>query len=336
MQIPRWDIREGRNEEDIRIIARSMETEAQMQPIILGEEIDGAYEIVDGVHRYLAAKRLDWKEIDCMRLSGIVEDQTAAALSNLGRVTMSPTDTQQVVDYYLQNTDLQYQEIADKLGVSPSVITRHAKVSNGHNEIQNRYMGGDVTLQGAAALSQVPDRDAAVAILNDAERLGLNTNEIKAMAAHATARINQREVTTQRTDPQVTEEVREDVKEQVRQHEDEMESDIGTALAKDKNRKADRPSATPSQADPEPDGTPTPDPPSGATTDGVHGAQSQSIDQTCMLCGGEWQQHTRALFVPPQTIQNELGLREIEMCADCAKDVYSGIKALQESAPEDS
>lgn len=333
LKIPDWDIREGRNEDDILDIARSMEKEAQMQPILLGEKDGQLWEIVDGVHRYLAAKRLGWEDVDAMRLEADVEDKTAAALSNLGRVVMSPTDTHQVIDYYLSNSNLQHNEVAAKLGVDPSTITRHAKISKGHNEIQSRYMQGDVSLKGAAALAQVPDRDAAISILNDAERLGLNTGEIKAMAASATARIKNEQAGPPHRGPSPTEQVRRDVQEKVRQHEAEMESDVGQALAQKSTRQAEQEATAPFSADPVPGEGES----SGGGLHGPggnpHGAPQTDPEHVCQICGIDYDPVNKATFSPPQPVRQELGVAQIEMCGGCAEQVYSGIQALQESEP---
>jgi len=68
LYIPDWDIREGRPEEDIDAVARSLQEEGQIVPILLGRETDDGTEIVDGVHRFLAAKRLGWHQLDAIQL----------------------------------------------------------------------------------------------------------------------------------------------------------------------------------------------------------------------------------------------------------------------------
>lgn len=335
LKIPDWDIRSERNEDDIRTIAASMQEEAQMQPILLGDESNGQYEIVDGVHRYLAAKRLEWPDVDTMRLTADVEDQTAAALSNLGRVDMSARDTHQVVAYYLEHTDLDQQDIADKLGVTPSTIVHHAKVHRGWSEVQQQYMAGNIQLKAAAALSEVPDRDVALDIAEYKQDRGLNQKQVKAMAKNAKARLEAGDPARDAVRAAGHRETKEDVQEAKRQH--EAQEDLENSNPGEQARNPPGPGdavAGPQSPPSGPQGPTNRPPDTGGTQPASQPSEGQQQSKPC-LCGEGYTGQPAAVFNIRADIAEQLGVQSIEFCENCGPQAFQGINALQEQLGAD-
>lgn len=310
--IPGWDIRDGRPEEDIRAVARSLEEEGQIIPVLLGRETDEGIEIVDGVHRFLAAKRLGWHKLDAIQLASETDSYRAGVIANMGRVTMSNHDKVNVLNYLFQTTDLGVEAIGDKLGLSKESVYRYKRVIDGFNEIRQLYMNEGLQLKAAAKLNRVPDRDVAVSIAEEALTKGWSQNEIVAQASNAKARLEM-------------EESQRDASRQVGSH--QAASHAREQMAKQEAQGG--PSPQPAQQTPAPqqeaqsvpqqDEEPVPDDYDGPL---------------CDVCGGPRDEETTMRVVLPEPVQDQVGLEQYEVCIDEAKAVLQFLGRLQEQAPK--
>jgi len=312
LYIPDWDIREGRPEEDIDAVARSLQEEGQIVPILLGRETDDGTEIVDGVHRFLAAKRLGWHQLDAIQLASETDSYRAGVIANMGRVTLSNTDKVNILNYLFQTTDMGVEAIADKIGLSQQSVYRYRSVINGYNEIRSLYMNEGLQLKAAAKLNKVPERDTAVAIAEEALTKGWAQSEIIAQASNAKARI------------------------EMEQEADKVNRQVGTHQAATHARQQ--------QAKQEAQGGPQPAP-AGQTPDPRQQQQEDLDQQTeppaeyydgplCDVCGGPRDEATTLEVVLPEPVRNEVGLERYEVCMDEAQALLQLLGRLQDQAPQ--
>jgi ParB family chromosome partitioning protein len=310
--IPSWDIREGRPEEDIRSVARSLEEEGQIVPVLLGRETDKGIEIVDGVHRFLAAKRLGWHRIDGVQLASETDSYRAGVIANMGRVTMSNTDKVNVLNYLFETTDLSVERIGEKIGLSEASVYRYRNVIDGYNEIRSLYMSDGLQLKAAAKLNKVPDRDVAVSIAEEALTKGWSQQEIAVQAGNAKARLEMeaeaRDASRQVGSQQAATHAREQM--------DAQEAQRGTQPAPPQ-----QPAQAPQQGQP---GPVEPEQPVEEEWDGP----------LCGLCGGPRTEEETMTVVLPEAIQGEVGIEKMEMCMDEGQAVLQLLNNLQEQAPK--
>jgi hypothetical protein len=75
-------------------LTQSMANQGQLQPIVVRPRKDGAYWLVAGLHRFEAAKKLKWKEINCIIFDGMAADEAELAEidENLIRAELSPAE----------------------------------------------------------------------------------------------------------------------------------------------------------------------------------------------------------------------------------------------------
>jgi ParB-like chromosome segregation protein Spo0J len=80
--------------ENVDALAQSMADRGQLQPIVVRPGEDGGYWLVAGLHRFEAAKKLKWKQINCTIFDGM--EAHAAELAeideNLIRAELSPAE----------------------------------------------------------------------------------------------------------------------------------------------------------------------------------------------------------------------------------------------------
>src|SRR5271157_2639370 len=81
-------------EESVNALIQSMADQGQLQPIIVRRDNGGGYWLVAGLHRFEAAKKLKWEEINCTVFDDIDADQAELAEidENLIRADLTPAE----------------------------------------------------------------------------------------------------------------------------------------------------------------------------------------------------------------------------------------------------
>lgn len=182
---PEFDVREYRTDDDIDNIRRSLDRKGQIMPILVGEKVDGQYPILDGNHRYLAAKRLDWPTIDAIRTKAGVDSDEAQIIANIARLELSPSEKLATFDYMLNVLDMAVAEAADEVGYDRSQVHRYKDILQGYGEVREFFMQGEIGVQACYELNQVDDRDRAVDIAQTAVREGYLDKDVVAQAKFA-------------------------------------------------------------------------------------------------------------------------------------------------------
>jgi hypothetical protein len=81
-------------DENVTALAQSMADQGLLQPIVVRSNKDGGYDPIAGIHRLEAAKKLNWKVINCIVLDDINADQAELIEidENLIRAELSPAE----------------------------------------------------------------------------------------------------------------------------------------------------------------------------------------------------------------------------------------------------
>lgn len=184
---PDFDVREYRTDEDIENIRKSLEAKGQIMPILVGEKENGQHPILDGNHRYLAAKRAGWPTIDAIQTRAGVDSDEAQIVANISRLELAPSEKLATFDYLLNVLDLNHTEAAEKVGFDRSQVHRYAKILAGYGEIKEYFMQGELGVHAAYELNLVDDRDRAVDIAETAVREGYKDADVIQQAKFARA-----------------------------------------------------------------------------------------------------------------------------------------------------
>ncbi len=147
------------DEEYLRMLMKSLEEDGQLHPITVRALPDGQYELIDGLHRIEAAKRLGWKDIEANVISvDDVEAKFLALKANLVRRSLEPVEEGNVVLRIMQKHGLSEDEVAKKLGVSKKwVRERLALVLKVHEEVRKLVQEGKLSLGHAVVISKIED-----------------------------------------------------------------------------------------------------------------------------------------------------------------------------------
>ena len=169
---PDFDVRDYRTDEDIANIRKSLERKGQIMPILLGQEENGKYPILDGNHRYLAAQRAGWHDIDAIQTKAGVESDEAQIIANISRLELAPSEKLATFDYMLNVLDMDVTTAAEEVGFDRSQVHRYKKILTGYPEIKEFFVQGELGVHACYELNQINDRDKAVDVAETAVREG--------------------------------------------------------------------------------------------------------------------------------------------------------------------
>jgi ParB family chromosome partitioning protein len=146
------------NEEKINQIMASAEDVGIITPLIV-RRLSGnmKYEIIEGHHRYEAAKRLKMLSVPCV-VRNLTDEEAfkIVAESNIQRNQTLPSEYGKIFTAYMNkrgDVDMTAAEIAAKFGVSPKTMYRYINVANMIDPLQKCADSGIINLAAADIIS---------------------------------------------------------------------------------------------------------------------------------------------------------------------------------------
>jgi len=147
------------DEEYLNLLMKSLQEDGQLHPITVRLLPDGRYEIVDGLHRVEAAKRLGWRDIEANVVS--VDDLEAKFLAlkaNLVRRNLEPVQEGELVYRIMVKHGLTEKQVAERLGVSLEWVSKRlALVLKVHEDVKKLVAEGKLSLGHAVIISKIED-----------------------------------------------------------------------------------------------------------------------------------------------------------------------------------
>ncbi|RLE78478.1 MAG: hypothetical protein DRJ52_10375 [Thermoprotei archaeon] len=152
------------DEEYLKFLMKSLAEDGQLHPILVRPLPNGKYEIIDGIHRVEAAKRLGWREIEATVVN--VDDLEAKFLAlkaNLVRRNLEPVQEGQVIYKIMVKHGLSEKEVAKRLGVSEDWVSKRlALVLKVHEEVRKLVAERKLSLGHAVVISKIKDLNKQV------------------------------------------------------------------------------------------------------------------------------------------------------------------------------
>jgi ParB family transcriptional regulator, chromosome partitioning protein len=158
-----------------------------LQPIVVRENGDGAYELIMGERRLRAARAAGLDTVPA-----IVRDTTDdamlrdALLENIHRVQLNPLEEAAAYQQLLEEFGATHEELASRIGRSRSQVTNTIRLMKLPVKVQTRVAAGVISAGHARALLGLADAEAQDALATRIVAEGLSvraTEEAVAMAA---------------------------------------------------------------------------------------------------------------------------------------------------------
>ena len=117
-------------QESIEMLALSLESDGQQEPIILIEQLNGRYLLFDGERRWRSAKLLNWKTIKAVIIPYPAALHRRVLLANLHREDLNPLDTAEaLIKEITSNSDLNGDEIPKILRTGVRRLERQGTIT---------------------------------------------------------------------------------------------------------------------------------------------------------------------------------------------------------------
>lgn len=119
------------------------------------------FEVIDGLHRYTAAKDAGLQSVPCHIMTGneksILEDQI---MGNVHKIeTKSAEYAKQLLRLMTMNPSLTVSQLATSLGKSVQWLNNTLSLTKLSSKIQNLVNSGDIKLMNAYALARLPEEE---------------------------------------------------------------------------------------------------------------------------------------------------------------------------------
>jgi len=147
------------DEEHLDVLMKSLKEDGQLHPITVRPLPDGRYELIDGLHRVEASKRLGWRDIEANIISvDEVEAKFLALKANIIRRSLEAVEEGEVIYRIMVKHGLDEKSVAEKLGVRVKWVSeRLALVLKVHEDVKKLVKEGKLSLGHAVIISKIED-----------------------------------------------------------------------------------------------------------------------------------------------------------------------------------
>ncbi|WP_116452063.1 ParB/RepB/Spo0J family partition protein [Blastococcus litoris] len=175
------------DDEALEELTHSVKEFGLLQPIVVRENGDGAYELIMGERRLRAARAAGLDTVPA-----IVRDTTDdamlrdALLENIHRVQLNPLEEAAAYQQLLEEFGATHEELAGRIGRSRSQVTNTIRLMKLPVKVQTRVAAGVISAGHARALLGLPDPEAQDALATRIVAEGMSvraTEEAVALAA---------------------------------------------------------------------------------------------------------------------------------------------------------
>ncbi len=177
-----FQIRQTIDEDRLRELASSMQQVGLLQPIFVRPKGD-RFEIVAGERRVRAARLLGWASIPC-RLEDLsdVDATVRKVIENDQRVDAKPLERARAFAHLRDAFKLGQDEIATRVGVHKSVVSRMLALLEQPKEIQQMLADESISPTHLRSLDEIPDESKRVEVAAEVAKQRLSTRETERRA----------------------------------------------------------------------------------------------------------------------------------------------------------
>jgi len=157
-----------------------------LQPVVVREAGDGAYELVMGERRWRATRDLGLETIPAIVRSTADDAMLRnALLENLHRVELNPLEEAAAYRQLLEEFGTTHEELAQRIGRSRSQVTNTVRLLNLPVPVQRRVAAGVLTAGHARALLALADHEAQDQLAGRIVAEGLSVRAVEELVAVA-------------------------------------------------------------------------------------------------------------------------------------------------------
>lgn len=161
----------------------SIRTKGILKPLDL-MEVDGNLWLVDGLHRLVAAEKLNLKKVPAIIRKGSIEDLLITnIIVNRQRGKSNPAQEAECLAFLVHKRGFPLENAAKQLGLSLSWAKKLLRIAELPEEVKDYIKQGKIPITGAFHLTNLPSATEQISVARDAALYGYNAYQIKARVA---------------------------------------------------------------------------------------------------------------------------------------------------------
>jgi len=175
-------VREVFDEESLRDLAASMRQVGLLIPILV-RPVAERFQIVGGERRLRAAKLLGWTSIRALvQEFSELDAAVGTMVENEQRQDAGPLERARGFKHLKETFNLQQDEVAARVGVSTTVVSRLLSLLKEPAEIQDLLASGTLTPAHVYNLDEIEDKSARIELATQAAEKNWSVSQIKRRA----------------------------------------------------------------------------------------------------------------------------------------------------------
>lgn len=180
--------REHFEPEALNRLAASIRAEGVMQPVVVRQNAEGAYELVAGERRWRAAGMAGLERVPAV-VRDLSDQQMAewALIENLQREDLNPIERATAFQSLSDNHGLTQAQLAERLGVDRTTVTNLLRLLKLSPEVQAFVSKGTLSMSQARAIAGMSDHDHQLQLAETAIRKEWSVRETEEAVRAANA-----------------------------------------------------------------------------------------------------------------------------------------------------
>lgn len=178
--------RKNFNENALQELAKSIEQNGIIQPILVRPMADGSYQLIAGERRWRAARMAGLTEVPVtIREMSDEEASIFALIENLQREDLNPVEEAEGLKSLIESYGFTQEEAADKVGKSRTAVTNTLRLLKLPSPVRNLLGDGKITAGHARALLGLDDEKEMLKIAETVVAQDLSVRQVEKMVKYA-------------------------------------------------------------------------------------------------------------------------------------------------------
>ena len=178
--------RKNFNQNALEELAKSIEQNGIIQPILVRPMADGSYQLIAGERRWRAARMAGLTEVPVtIREMSDEEASIFALIENLQREDLNPVEEAEGLKSLIESYGFTQEEAADKVGKSRTAVTNTLRLLKLPTSVRNMLSDGKITAGHARALLGLDDEKEMLKIAETTVAQALSVRQVEKMVKYA-------------------------------------------------------------------------------------------------------------------------------------------------------
>lgn len=174
------------SEKGLEELAKSIEQNGIIQPILVRPMTDGSYQLIAGERRWRAARMVGLTEVPVTIREMTDEEATIFALiENLQREDLNPVEEAEGLKSLIETYGFTQEEAADKVGKSRTAVTNTLRLLKLPSPVLNMLSNGKLSAGHARALLGLDDEKEMLRIAETTIAQDLSVRQVEKMVKYA-------------------------------------------------------------------------------------------------------------------------------------------------------